>query len=97
MTAEIENILTDLGFVKEDNVFSKTEKKVVGCTIVNNEVRDEVRNVNIQIEYIGDGWIGNNETDNKPTAGYKLMFNGQDVGDVWVESAKDFKQFFGIN
>ena len=97
MTDEIENILTDLGFVKEDNIFSKLEERVVGRTIVNNQVHNETQKVNIQIEYIGDGWIGENETNNKPTAGYKLSVNGQDMGDVWVDSAKDFKQFFGIN
>ena len=97
MVDEITNILTDLGFVKEDDVFTKTEKRVVGRTIINNQVREEAQNIKIDIEYIGDGWIGENETNNKPTAGYKLSVNDQDMGDVWVSCVNDFKQFFGIN
>ena len=96
MIDEITNILTDLGFAKEDDVFSKVERRVVGRTIVNNQVHEEVQDVHIQIEYLGDGWIGNSESDNHPTEGFKLKVNNYDMGDVWVSCAEDFKQSFGI-
>lgn len=92
MNAEIESYLvSERGFTKDENIFTKINKVVVGETIVNGQVYKQTQDIKLQVEYIGDGWIGENETNNTPLEGYTFSANDLKITDIWIMDLNDLK------
>lgn len=88
---EIVTYLESKGFVKQDNVFTRTQQQIVGQVIVNGKQTDQTKEVKVVFEYIGEGSI-----DDKPTYGYNLKSNDRDLGDIWVDDVQQFIETFKI-
>ena len=96
MNAEIESyLISERGFAKDENIFTKINKVVTGETIINGQVQQQIQDIKLQIEYSGDGWVGKSETNNTPLEGYTLSVNGFKLTDIWVRDLNDFKDWIG--
>lgn len=95
MKQKIIDYLIANGFVAAaENQYTKKVHKPVGETIVNGHHHIEYKDIEIIIEYIGDGWEGKSETENKPLTQWKLLINGNDQGDFLVHDLEEFKNTF---
>ena len=96
MLEEIQKYLKELGFVQEENKYTKTFQKQVGESIVNGERFVQMQEIEFCLEYVGEGWEGNSETDNHPLTQWKLSINNQDIGEFLVHDIEEFKQTFNV-
>jgi hypothetical protein len=94
MLEEIQKYLKELGFVQEENKYTKMFQKQVGEYIVNGERFVQMQEMEFCLEYLGEGWEGNSETDNKPLTQWKLSINEEDVGEFLVHDIEEFKKTF---
>jgi len=94
MLEEIQKYLKELGFVQEENKYTKMFQKQVGESIVNGERFVQMKEIEFCLEYLGEGWEGNSETDNKPLTQWKLSINKEDVGEFLVHDIEEFKKTF---
>lgn len=97
MKDEIVAYLLENGFTPaQENVWVSKMKKAVGETIVNGEHHVEYQLVELKFEFIGDGWEGKSEEDNKLLTQWKFYINCHDEGDFLVHDLKEFKNIFRI-
>lgn len=95
MKEEIEKYLIECGFTQQNgDTYAKQLKRRVGEFVINGERRIQVEPVDIKIQYIGDGWEGNSETDNRPLTQWKLIIKDEDNGDFLVHDLAEFKEIF---
>lgn len=96
MKEEIENyLLEECGFEKvKDDLYRKNFQRRVGEVIVNGEHKIQVEELEFCIEYIGEGYEGNSETDNHPLTQWKITINGEEHGEFLVHDAEEFKSIF---
>jgi hypothetical protein len=95
MKEEIENYLIECGFTQQsDDVYTKQLKRQVGEMVVNGEHKIQVETLEFYIQYIGECWEGNSETDNHPLTQWKLIIQDEDHGDFLVHDAAEFKEIF---
>lgn len=95
MKEEIEKYLIECGYTKQDgDTYYKQLKRKVGEMIVNGQRRVQVETVDTKIQYIGDGWEGNSETDNNPLTQWKLIMQDEEQFDFLVHDVSEFKEIF---
>ena len=96
MKQEIIDYLVENGFcaAPEADQYIKKMRKAVGEAIVNGEHHVEYQVMEIRFEFIGDCWEGNSETDNHPLTQWKLLVNGEDIGDFLIHDLDEFKKTF---
>ena len=95
MKEEIEKYLIECGYTKQDgDTYYKQLKRKVGEMIVNGQRRVQVEVVDTKIQYIGDGWEGNSETDNRPLTQWKLIMQDEEQCDFLVHDVAEFKEIF---
>ena len=97
---EITEYLLQNGFTEDGDTFTKIGQQKTGEMIVNGHRQIQVKNIEIKITFIGNGWISETEdnitTKTKETTQWNLSVNGIDQGDFIVESLEDFKHYFKI-
>ena len=96
MKQQIIDFLVENGFsaAPQENQYMKRVRRVASEAIVNGERHVEYSTLEIRIEFIGDCWEGNSETDNHPLTQWKLRINGEDHGDFLVHDLEEFKNIF---
>lgn len=76
MFDEINKYLLERGFTYDNNHFLRTDEQVAQTMIINGQQHQQKQKVEIDIEYIGDGWIGSSEQDSVPLTEWAVYENG---------------------
>lgn len=95
MRQEIEDYLLECGFEKiNTDTYKKEFQRPVGEVIMNGERKIQIEQLEFCIQYVGEGWEGESEENNKPLTQWKLIIGGEDHGDFLIHDADEFKQIF---
>ena len=87
----IKNHLLEQGFKYEGNSFVKTQQRQQ-LVVVNGQQHQVVQEINIEFEYLGDGYIEGANGTQEETCGMSLVVNGQTLAEVWARDAQEFQQ-----
>lgn len=97
MKQQIIEYLLSKGFERNNDDFVISFKKAVREVIINGHRNVETATIKFCVRFIGEGWLGNSETDSQPTTQWKILVNDVDGGDIIVTDLKDFKTYINKN
>ena len=95
MFDEIDKYLLDNTFRKLDNVYDKHKQVVGGYISINGQKMAQTKDTLIEIEYIGDGWIGESEEVCEPLTQWTIRVDSVPNDEFLVYNLEEFKQLFG--
>lgn len=77
---QTQEILINNGFNIDEDIATKVVQQQTGEVIINGQRQIQTRNIKVKFCCLGEGSM--NES---PLVGYKIIINGQDVVDEWIE------------
>lgn len=95
MYDEIDKYLLDNTFRKLDNIYDKRKNVVGGYISINGQKMAQTKEMLVEIEYIGGGWIGESEEVNAPLTQWAIRINSVPNDEFLVYNLEEFKQLFG--
>lgn len=95
MINEIDKYLVDNSFRKLDKVYNRRKKVVGGYISINGQKMAQTKDTLVEIEYIGDGWIGESEEVCVPLTQWTIRIDSVPNDEFLVYNLEEFRQLFG--